>query len=286
MSTDIEMLAASINSLKNDSGIAKDILLPVLMSFISAFIGFFFARILFNQQEKIKSEINKVNLINKYSIMVADIRGSLLAIKYNYDSILDTHPINRALTMPNILNNNVAVTCNTYELSFISEKSNGKQIAYYDTWMNVLRISAMLNNYNQIIAILNQRNEIHIEIMTQINDYNKSSGIKVGSELGHDVINNMVGEVRIASLCALTERFISIVDDILMESSDFLINFPLEMDRLINQKVIKSQCTILKFKKESIEITKTIEPDYKILASILCCSVEEAKAMCDNGYRR
>lgn len=249
MSTDIEMLAASINSLKNDSGIAKDILLPVLMSFISAFIGFFFARILFNQQEKIKSEINKVNLINKYSIMVADIRGSLLAIKYNYDSILDTHPINRALTMPNILNNNVAVTCNTYELSFISEKSNGKQIAYYDTWMNVLRISAMLNNYNQIIAILNQRNEIHIEIMTQINDYNKSSGIKVGSELGHDVINNMVGEVRIASLCALTERFISIVDDILMESSDFLINFPLEMDRLINQKVIKYTMYYFKIQK-------------------------------------
>lgn len=286
MSTDIEMLAASIDSLKNDSSIAKDILLPVLMSFISAFIGFFFARVLFNQQEKIKSEINKVNLINKYSIMVADIRSSLLAIKYNYDSILDTHPINRALTMPNILNNNVAVACNTYELSFISEKSNGKQIAYYDTWMNVLRISALLNNYNQIIAILNQRNEVHFEIMTQINEYNKSLGIKFGGEIGHDVIINMVGEGRVASLCALTERFISIVDDILIESSDFLINFPLEMDRLINQKVIKSQCTILKFKKENIEITKTIEPDYNILASILCCSVEEAKAMCDNGYRR
>lgn len=286
MSTDIEMLAASINSLKNDSGIAKDILLPVLMSFISAFIGFFFARVLFYQQEKVKLEIGKVNLINKYTIMVADIRSSLLAIKYNYDSILDAHPINRALTMPYILNNDVAVACNTYELSFISEKSNGKQIAYYDTWMNVLRISAMLNNYNQILAILNQRNKVHSEIMTQINDCSKSLGFKVGGEIRYDVINNMIGEVRIASLCALTERFISFVDDILRESSDFLINFPLEMERLIDKKVIKSQCTILKCKKGSIEITRTTEPDYKILASILGCSVEEAKAMCDNGYRR
>ncbi|WP_419235839.1 hypothetical protein [Serratia fonticola] len=287
MNTDIELLVNAINGLKSNGNIIKDYILPISISFISAFLGVSVAKMTFRHQEKLKLEISKVGIINKYIIRMGEARATLIAIKYNYKELSETHFIGRTLNIPYIMCLENEMPNNASELSFMVTLSKDYVPCDYNaSWANPLRVSMAINNYNQAFVILKKRNELFIDLNNKISDYRKKNGIPQHSAITLDLIDSLIGRQELVALCDLTEKMISLIDDILFELDDFMVNFPGEARDKLNQKLIKGYGVVLQYQESPFKIWRTLEPDYKIIANLMDVSEDEAKARYDNGYKR
>lgn len=94
----------------------------------------------------------------------------------------------------------------------------------------------MLANYNFLLKLWEQRNQ-------NMEKFNKKlisqSGGKVFTTLTYSEIVSSVGKSEFAVLIDLTERVISLTDDLIIEINDFLLNFPLSAKKLINLKRLR-----------------------------------------------
>ncbi|NIC29341.1 hypothetical protein ACOMDM_09975 [Serratia plymuthica] len=287
MSTNVELIVNAINGLKNDGDIVKDYIFPIASSFISASLGVVAAKLTFRQQEKLKNEITKVNLINKVIISMGEARGALLAIKHNYKDLTQTHFIARALEIPPIIIDDFKLVNNANELSFlVGDEKDYDDVGYQMSWANILRISMMINNCNHIYVVLKKRNELWVDLMEKISSYKKEIKHNEGENISYEMLVDACGEMELIALCDLTERFVSFLDDILFEVNDFMFNFPELAGKKVDKKIIKGHVKVLKYQDDKVEIKRTIAPDYDVISTYMDMSVEEVKARYDNGYKR
>lgn len=287
MNANVELIVNAINGLKNDGDIVKDYIFPIASSFISASLGVVAAKLTFRQQEKLKNEITKVNLINKLIIIMGEARGALLAIKHNYKDLSQTHFVARALEIPPIIFDDIKLENNANELSFlVGDEKDYDHVGYQNSWANILRVSMMINNCNHVYVILKKRNELLVDFMGKLSNYKKEINHKEGTPLSYDMLVEAFGEMELIALCDLTERLVSFLDDILFEVNDFMFKFPDLAGSKVDKKIIKGHVKVLKYEVDEVEIKRTIAPDYDVISMLMGMSVAEVKARYDNGYKR
>lgn len=282
------MIFDFLHDTQSDTGLfIKECIFPIASSFFSAFLGVMAAKLTFRHQEKVRVEINKVTALNKLIITMGEARGTLLGIVYNYNELKESHFISRTLAIPPIIVGDYKVDKSLHEISFmVNDDEKGLNLEYNQSWKNILRVGAMIDNYHHIFSLLIKRNELIIDFNNKSHAYRRKKGLDDEASMSLEMFMDFYGKRDLIALCDLTERLISFIDDILFEINDFMFNLPKEAKSKVNIKLIKNYCTILQYKENRFDIKRTLEPDYKIIAEFLEISLSEAKARYDNGYKR
>ncbi|CAI0726999.1 hypothetical protein [Serratia entomophila] len=287
MNSKIELLIQAVNDLKGNGSIAKDYIYPIVLPFLSAFVGVAAAKLTFRHQEKVRAEVSKVSVLNKLIIKMGEARSSLLGLKFNYKDLSETNFIKRALDIPPIIIGDYKVESNASDLSFLVDDDPDYTAAEYNkTWINIPRVGMMINNYHQVHTMLIKRNELYLDVLSNISSFKIKSGMSAVASMNYEQIIAAVGTDKLVAFCDLTQSFISLLDDVLFEINDFMFNFPEQARSKIELKLIKGYCKVLKYKTGGYEIKRTIEPDYEFIASFMGLTIDEAIGKYNFGFKR
>ncbi len=287
MNSKIELLIQAVNDLKGSSSIAKDYIYPIVIPFLSAFVGVAAAKLTFRHQERVRAEINKVNALNKLIIQVGEARSALLAIKHNYKNLSETNFIERALRIPPIIITDYKLESNASELTFLVDVDTDYDAAEYDkTWINIARVGMLISNYHQVFTMLSKRNELCLDIMESIASLKERNNVTTWHSVEFKSLIEVVGKTKLISFCDLTQSFISFLDDVLTEANDFMCNFPGQAREKIDLKLIKGYCSVLSYQVNDYLMKRTIDPDYQFIADAMGVTIDEAKGRYDFGFKR
>lgn len=285
MNQDTESIVKAIESLKPASNIFKDYLFPIVSAFFSSLLGAGVAYFSFHYQERLKIEKDKMNAANQWTLIAEGALSSLIAIKANYHGKLTEDPIQRAFQIPTILGSSKPIAEELTVLSFVVPKSNRKSNSN-PKWSQLPLIRTMIINYNCLLEIWEERNlrarPIREKVMQRFPN-------KALADINIDQIAEItecVGIINLLSLIDLTEKIIKLTDDIIVELSDFLLNFPKLAKSLIKKDKLKKYGSIIEYNNENILefIIKSPEVNYLALSKVFGQSPEEIKKRYQTGY--
>ena len=221
-------IVTAIKSLQSNP--IKDYILPMGGVFVSGLLGMGVAYYTVNRQEKTKLELHKVETINETLLLAQEMRARLISIKQNYAQSLESHPISRMLTIPPILLSEHRVQVHLSRLAFMVPSSEKENVS---KWESIDYIATLFSNYNFLLELWKKRNEILIGLQPYLKDL-----FRVG--LNFDTLVEAIGEATILQVSDLTERAISMTDDLLIEVSCFLVGFGAISKAHVDKKVIKN----------------------------------------------
>ena len=172
LSQAVNDLAPIIESLKHD-----DYILPIVIPFISAFLGALGAYAVAQRLETNKRTNEMIAAANTLIVTADDCFSNLLGLKRNYYPHLTSDPIQRML-LSIVLLGFPPVDLDFSGLAFISEKC--KPPDKDDTnrgFGNISKISSMFRNYNFLVAKWGKRNELVRNVTEKSNPITKDKGV-------------------------------------------------------------------------------------------------------------
>jgi len=300
MSPDAILLAKAIVSLQPSSDYIKDYVFPIALAFFSALLGGMSA-IYINHKQELKN-ITKSNFVaaNETFVKAHECLNNLIAIKTNYEHITFDEPLYRAFAYPTMIVKRDEVTFSASTLYFIrviptANKPFFEKLAWnikhrllkikvpspptdelMYSWRNVVRISSMFNNYNQIMEFLvirNQLSEITKEKARTLDLTDCHTFTKLPKILGQQLCGGFVD---------ITEQAIALTDHVIIELHKFLLEFPAIATSNIELNRIKEWGRLPTYSNEQLKFLKTIQPlakpNFERLAAYVGISEEEAKA--------
>ncbi|HCR0223089.1 TPA: hypothetical protein OMS29_004257 [Klebsiella aerogenes] len=248
MSPDTFEIAKAISSLKDESSILKDYIFPLISTIVTVFLGYKLAERSFNHQEKIKSEIAKVNSYNRFFVGLDAVFQTLIAIKRIYAAKIDSDPLNRALYIPKMVGH-VFDPPDVNSISFLSEKNEYYgALKIYDGWSNLARLNTMVGNYarlQNVIVTRNNQKDIVNAILKETIPVNGQIDILKAFEKNPS---------ELAKLIDATESMISLVDSLIREVYSCLTELSDDVSKIINTKLIEGHVNILTYKNISEEL--------------------------------
>lgn len=285
MHEETNLIVGAIQSLKQESDPVKDYKFPVFTAFFSSLLGAFVAYFTIYHQEKVKTEKEKVKIINDWVLLAEGAMQSLIAIKQNYHEKLTTHPFQRTLSTRAFIHDTKKIDKNISELTFILPKKDDKE-ALKEKWRQLPRIRAMIDNYNFVIELWNKRSEIGRPIIEKI--------IKDHANLAHgefteQQIFSSVEPADFIALIDLTEKAINFTDKFIIEFNDFIAEFPRVGKSLLSKKTIDKFGPIATYNVSDNPvllniIKETTKVDKEILAPLFGLSIEELEREFVTGY--
>lgn len=300
MSPDAILLAKAIVSLQPSSDYIKDYVFPIALAFFSALLGGMSA-IYINHKQELKN-ITKSNFVaaNETFVKAHECLNNLIAIKTNYEHITFDEPLYRAFAYPTMIVKKNEATFSASTLYFIrviptANKPFFEKLAWnikhrllkikvpspptdelMYSWRNVVRISSMFNNYNQImefLAIRNQLSEIAKEKARTLDLTDFHTFTELPKILGQQLCGRFVD---------ITEQAIALTDHVIIELHKFLLEFPAIATSNIELSRIKEWGGLPTYSNEQPKFLKTIQPmakpNFERLAAYVGISEEEAKA--------
>ena len=285
MSTEMETLVHAIESLQQEANPFKDYIFPIVAAFFTSLLGAGVAFFTLKYQEKTQIEKDKMDAVNKWTLIAEEAQSSLIALKNNYVGRLTDDPIHRVLQVPSIVHNTVEINEDVVNLAFLIPSLTdivGQDIK----WRKLTLIRAMIKNYNFLIGLWNKRNDFERPLRLKLKaDYPhlNTTGISMA-----DIVDS-IGEIALHELIDLTERCIIYTDDILVELNDFLINFPVQAKPLIKTDKLKHYGKIITFSENQAPaflraIEKVPEVNYDSLAAIYGEDAERLRQEYSTGY--
>jgi hypothetical protein len=279
-----EQIVKAIESLQQESNPLKDYIFPIASAFFTSMLGAGIAYFSLRNQENIQIEKEKMNNTNKWTFALEKAKATLISIKVNYYSELTDNPIQRLSVMPSILFNSEPINEKLEQLSFIIKKAD--ENVEPAKWSRILRIRAMVNNYNHLIDLWNQRNAIERPIKEKLVDQNSAQGYVDMSE--QEVIK-AIGASKMVVLIDLTERVIRLTDDMLIEINDFLINFPLYAKSKIKTKRLKRFGSVITYSVNDNKLllamlARTPKPNFSSVENLFGETSEEIERKMKTGY--
>lgn len=272
--SDEQIIAEAILQLKQESSIIKDYIFPIAMALFSSFIGAVVGYRVYLRQEKIAVEKRKLDVVNKWLMMAYQIHQQLIGIKEHYHKNLNAKPISRALSVPTILKEHKIYSFEYYELAFMASSKGSNKY-------NLGSLGLIFDNYENLIVILNKRNEVNEQFKRQLlKALGVNSTVTTVSE--KDILNN-IDPVLLSILIDLTELILRYTDDLIIQFYNFLNEFPQEARKKIELKKLKNYGGILNFNIESNgyiqELLKEIPlPNFKQISEISGKTEEELVA--------
>jgi len=280
MHFETEAIVHAINQLQPKPDNFKDYYLPVVLGFLSASLGGLVAYFSIKYQQTSQEEKEKLRSANIWTIQALKALISLTTIKRHYAGKVNDDPRHRALTVRLIVNNFSIIDADCSSLSFIVRKLEDSTGLKND-WRELTRIQIMSDNYNLILTILDQRNDLIRFINSNYrNPIDHNNGFTMESYL------KTIPKEHLIRLIDLTERLIMFTDDILIEVHDFLNEFPLIAEGKINKSRIEKYGKVLKYSdnKESNLLNKTTQVNYSILENLFGIPEQDLRQEYSTGY--
>ncbi|TVL22753.1 hypothetical protein AYI92_03135 [Shewanella xiamenensis] len=284
MNEEIDAIVKAINGLHQETNYFKDYVFPIASAFFTSILGAAIAYITIKDQDFKSNERSKLNTANKWIVLVEEARANLLAIKSTYNDNLSDHPIHRMSNIKEIVFYANPITENYDTLSFIALKKKGDKL---HKWGDIPRLRAMINNYNYLIKLWDERNKLYRNINQKIlTNFGNGSGC---FDISIENIIKCMGEADICALINITERAVKLTDDLIIEQNDFLINFPRHVRTLINTKKIKDYGAVLGYSNNGNEgllklLEKSKKPSFESVEVIFKMKKEEIEKMHFTGY--
>ncbi len=285
MHQEIESLVHAIESLQQESNPFKEFIYPIILGLFSSILGALVAYFTLRHQERIHLEKERINTFNDWLLLAEGAMSSLIAIKSNYHGKLSNNPFQRTLSVRSLIHSTNKLDTTLSNLSFIIPKKDDKE-AQSVKWRQLPLIRTMICNYNFIIELWDKRTEIERPIKAKIlEDYSELAY----AEVTREQIFNSIPQSDFIVLMDITERAIKVTDDLILEFSDFMVNFPEIGKSLIKEKYIKTYGPIISYKTDDNPklvsfFEKIPEVDYEILAELFGQTVEEVKKEYATGY--
>lgn len=284
MSDEIQLLVEAIKSTKPDENVFKDYIFPISTAFFSSLLGGAVAYLTLKHQDAVLFEKEKLNTINKFMIIGTEaIQSSLCSIKGNYFEKLNEDPYQRMLKTPPIIGEYARITEPLDGLYFISPKiQNGKP--NFSKWSQIGLIHALFKNYNLVIEIWKKRNELDARVRAKLlTTYSNEAFTSVTK----DMIRASVSAADLVQLIDFTEQAVKLTDDLILETNDFLENFPIFAESKIKMHKIRNYGTILKIKntRENTYLhTKCCPAKYELISDLFGLSADDIKKRYYTGY--
>jgi len=285
VSPEIEAIVSAIKSLKQETGYFRDYLFPIASAFFSSILGAGIAYFVLRDQEDIQIEKDKMNSTNKWTLLAEQARANLIAIKSNYHGKLSNIPFQRLATVPTVLFQASPINETYQNLSFIAPKAAGASIKY-NKWSQIPRINAMISNYNYLLKLWEQRNTVYRPVIEELfNKHSKNGYLSISQE---EAIS-LVGGATISSLIDLTERVLKLTDDLLLELTDFLTEFPEYAKQIIRVKRLKRYGSVLTYLTEEnslllAQLERVPEVDFESVLALFGRNPDEMKEKYKTGY--
>ena len=283
MHYETEQIVNAIKSLKQEGNLFKDYLFPIASAFFSSILGFGIAYKLFFYQNSVLFEKDKMNAINKFTLLAEEARATLIAIKQNYHDKLTSNPIQRATKIPEILFRTNPIVEDYSKLFFLSPKKLNNE---YPKWSSIPLIRNMISNYNYLQDLWLQRNEIDSLIREKV--LHTYCG-RAYTEISLEDIIDCVGEAEAVKWIDITEQVIQFTDDLIVEISDFMMNFPMFAKKLVNLKKLKNYGTILTCSDSGNDYllymqNKSPVADYTSVLNLFGLTIEQMNKRYSTGY--
>lgn len=283
MHNETELIVNAIESLRQEDNIFKDYIFPIASALFTSLLGFVIAYKFFRYQEDIKIEKEKMDTANKWTLLADEARSKLISIKQNYHGKLTGNPIQRAAAISTILFTAKPIVEDYSKLSFLVPKQSSDE---YPKWSQIPRIRTMIHNYNYVQELWLKRNEIERPIKEKVVQlYSTKAFVDVSPEQ----IFECVGEADFALLVDLTEKVITLTDDLLVELDDFRANFPVYAKTHIDTKRLKRYGSVLTYPIDKNEILlamlkKSPNTDYSSVTALFGATTDQLKQRYSTGY--
>lgn len=283
MHQETELIVSAIESLKQTPNFFKDYIFPIASAFFTSILGAAIAYFTLNRQEVVQIEKEKMNASNKWTLEIEQARSNLIAIKGNYNGELTELPFQRVFAIPSILFHAESISENFQDLSFIVPKDTKQDLS---KWSQIPRIRAMVSNYNYLLKLWEQRNEVNQNIKEIIS---ASIGNKAYGNLSLQEVENTIDKADLVILIDLTERCITLTDDIIIELDSFLSDFPFFVKTKIDTKRLKKYGTIISYSNNNNQkllelIKKSPEVDFSSVQHLFGETDKEIKKRHTTGY--
>lgn len=284
MNEETELLVKAIEGLKQEPNYIKDYIFPIASALFISVLGAGIAFFTLRHQEEVQFEKEKMNNANKWTLKIEEARASLIAIKGNYSGQLQSDPFQRILAIPTILFHAQPIAEDYQDLSFIVPKEGQES----EKWSQITLIRAMVSNYNYILKLWEQRNDLNQafkEKLLQAHGNNAHMTLSI-----NDVIQ-AAGRADVVILIDLNERVIKLTDDLIRETDDFLSKFPECAKSKIKYKRLKKYGSILTFSnndnKKLLElIERSPEVDFSSVEDLFGSTAEEINKKHETGYEQ
>lgn len=274
MPTETELLIEAIKSLRQEPSILRDYIYPISLSFFSAMFGGIVGYVVFHWQANDLKEREKINAANHWMLVATECFDNLVAIKNNYMENLTPNPIQR-ITIPYIIGNTPRVSVDVTNLAFLAmrkktdtnKKSFEQQRLSFD---NLIRIRGIFQNYNSLLDMWDQRNELARPIHQKlVSDYSIQGGF---ADITLDMAVQSIGAVQLAQFSDLTEKVIIQTDRLLRELNQFMFEFPDIVKEKISKKALARYYPVLKYQNTPDvlgKVLKCVPVDENALKKIL-----------------
>jgi hypothetical protein len=279
-----ELLVNAIEALKQEPNYIKDYIFPIASALFTSVLGAGIAFFTLRHQEEVQFEKDKMNNANKWTLKIEEARASLIAIKGNYNGQLLSDPFQRISAIPTILFHAQPIAEDYQDLSFIVPKKDEEP----EKWSQITQVRAMVSNYNYILKLWEQRNDINQafkEKLLQAHGNNAHMTLSI-----NDVIH-AVGRADVVILIDLNERVIKLTDDLIRETDDFLSKFPKYAKSKIKHKRLKKYGSVLTYSnndnKKLLEIIeRSPEVDFSTVEDLFGSTSDEIKKRHETGYEQ
>jgi hypothetical protein len=277
-----ELLVKAIEGLKQEPNYIKDYIFPIASALFTSVLGAGIAFFTLRHQEEIQFEKEKMNNANKWTLKIEEARASLIAIKGNYSGELLSDPFQRISAIPTILFHALPIAEDYQDLSFIVPKEGQES----EKWSQITQIRAMVSNYNYILKLWEQRNDLNQAFKVKLL---QAHGNNAHMKLSINDVIQAVGRADVVILIDLNERVIKLTDDLIRETDDFLSKFPKYAKSKIKYKRLKKYGSILTFSnndnKKLLEIIeRSPEVDFSPVEDLFGSTAEEINKRHETGY--
>jgi len=237
------LLVKAIDGLSQEPNYFKDYAFPIASAFFTSILGAGIAYLTLRHQEGIQIEKEKMDSSNKWTLQVEEARSNLIAIKGNYHGQLTSLPFQRLSAIPSILFHANSIAEDYQKLSFIVPSKEEKD-GDLNKWSQIPRIRSMVSNYNYLLKLWQQRNDMNQEFKEQLLAHH---GGKAYATLSLADAVAASSQANMVMLIDLNERVIKLTDDLITELDSFLHDFPNYVKTKIQVKRLKRYGSILTF---------------------------------------
>jgi hypothetical protein len=274
----------AIESLQQEPNLFKDYIFPIASALFTSILGAGIAYFTLRSQENIQIEKDKMNNTNKWTFLLEEAGTTLMAIKMIYYDQLSDNPIQRISAIPSILLNAQPINEKLESLSFIVKKLDSKTEP--EKWSQISKIKLMVNSYNHLIYLWEQRNSIDKPIKEKLMAEFSNQGY---IDISEQEAIQAIGPAKMVLLIDLTEKVVKFTDDLLIEINDFLINFPAYAKSRIKTKQLKRFGSVITYSNNGntlllAMLAKTPEPDFTSVEELFGETSKEIKKRMKNGY--
>lgn len=252
---------------KNNDSFGK-LSIAIVLSFISAWFGSWFAYLSTNRSRKKEAEIKKIDSTNELLLEAVNCLRELLSIKRNYIFYLTAHPVQRSLAMQPIIavfrHSNPEISKLIF-LEKIAKSPREKQAS------DIIFMKSTFDSYNTILEMLKTRNEKRVDIIQKVSQDLYANLLGGSIDQVTKEFFYTAGEQRARELVYLTEELIEFIDRTLDNLHSIIIELPNIAESLILDNVLKDYNKILKYELNKTELNilvKRVSVDEEIFDRI------------------